>query len=330
MVYNSRNLCLITSYLSLLTYCTTPSFAQRKLEKEKKEILAEGLALYTLILANWTSNDIYYENEYPVSYVKGYLSYKDKDTLKTIFWRETDTASAEYKAKTFRSAEDTGEVADSMPKKFNDLRVIVKTVRYPKIFVSRKNADIQDEEREPTAQEKLLMDFRKMAYDEINSDTSFFKLYAGTQLKAVVMEAGKEMKVYVYSITGKEDVVPIGGDYLLLFDKKEKQLLEKTALHGECLFISTHYRGKSYDASKTTMHKHLQGASELITPTDIATLLLYKSQLEWDEHQVVGETYTCVFTLVDRKLDIIPTAEFEALRKKRVEQEKEEKKANFH
>ena len=38
----------------------------QKPEKEKKAILGEGLALYTLILANWTSNDLYYENEYNI------------------------------------------------------------------------------------------------------------------------------------------------------------------------------------------------------------------------------------------------------------------------
>src|ERR1051326_2668381 len=122
------------------------SFAQRRLEKEKNKILGEGLALYTLILANWTSNDLYYENEYNTNYVKGYLSYRDKDTIKTIFWREIDTASAEYKAKTFQKAGDTGVVAKQQPKKIDDLRIIVKTMCYAKMNVSKKNSAIVDEE----------------------------------------------------------------------------------------------------------------------------------------------------------------------------------------
>lgn len=310
--------------------CLSSAFCQKKLDKAKKEILGEGLALYTLILANWTSNDLYYENEYNTNYVKGYLSYRDKDTIKTIFWREIDTASAEYKAKTFQKAGDTGIVVQQQPKKINDLRVIVKTMRYAKMSVVKKNADIVDEEREPNEKEKLLMDFRAMTYKSISTDTSFFKQYAGVTMRVVPFDAGKEMKVYVYSSVKQEGVVPIGGDYLLIYDKKTKELVEKTTLHDDCIFISTQYKGKSYDASKATIHSHKEGAAELITPTDIATLLLYKSQLEWDEHHVIAGEYTCVFTLIDRKLDIIPTAEFEYLKKKKADSEKEEKKGKMH
>lgn len=282
-----------------------PVFAQKKLEKEKKQIVGEGLALYTLILANWTSNDLYYENEFNTGYIKGYLSYREMDTIKTIFWRETDTTSAEYKAKNFKQAGDTGIVAQQQQKKTEDLRVVVKTICYPKMNVKKTNAEIIDEEeREPAEMEKILMDYRAMVYKAINTDTSFFKLYAGTSLKAVPFDADKEVKVYVYSSIKKEGIVPFGGDYLLVYDKKTNTLIEKTSLHNDCIFISTQYKGKSYDASKATIHTHKEGAAELITPTDIATILLYKSQLEWDEHHVIAGKYTCIFTLVDRKLDI--------------------------
>lgn len=306
------------------------SFSQKKLDKAKKEILGEGLALYTLILANWTSNDLYYENEYPTSYVKGYLSYRDKDTIKTIFWREIDTASAEYKAKNFQKAGDTGIVVHQQPKKTADLRVIVKTMRFKKMNVTKKNSDIADEEREPNEKEKLLMDYRATVYKAMTADTSFFKQYNGVTMRAIPFDAGKEMKVYVYSSVKQEGIVPIGGDYLLVYDKKTKELVEKTDLHEDCIFISVQYKGKSYDASKATLHSHKAGAAELITPTDVATLLLYKSQLEWDEHHVIAGENTCVFTLVDRKLDIIPTAEFEYLKKKKADSEKEEQKGKMH
>ena len=305
--------------------------SQKKLEKEKKQILGEGMALYTLILANWTSNDLYYENEFNTNYIKGYLSYKEKDTIKTIFWREIDTTSAEYKAKNFRQVGDTGIARQQHPKIIEDLRLVVKTICYPKMNVRKTNAEIIDEEeRAPAGKEKILMDYRDMVYHAINADTSFFKLYAGTSLKAVPFDAGKEVKVYVYSSVKKEGIVPFGGDYFLRYDKKTKMLIEKTDLHNDCIFISAQYKGKSYDASKATIHTHKEGVSELITPTDIATLLLYKNRLEWDEHHVVAEKYTSVFTLIDRKLDIIPTAELDYLKKKRIENENEKKKSNMH
>ncbi len=305
-------------------------FSQRKLEKEKNKILTEGLALYTLILANWTSNDLYYENEFNTDYVKGYLSYKDKDTLKTIFWREIDTSSAEYKAKTYNAVGDTGIGTKQKPKQLNDCRVNVKTFRYAKMNLSRKNCSIDEAEREPSEKEKMYMNFRAMTYKEINSDTSFFKHYQDVSLKAIPMEAGKEMKVYVYSSTLKEGVVPIGGDYILTFNRKEKTLTEKTDLHKDFIFISSQYKGHSYDASKSTQHKHKDDAAEFITPTDIATLLLYKSQIQWDEHHVIAGKYTSIFTLQDRNLTIITTAEFDAIKKRKTKHDEKAKNDEMH
>ncbi|HEY4798866.1 MAG TPA: hypothetical protein VII99_07305, partial [Bacteroidia bacterium] len=151
----------------------SPTHAQKKLEKEKNMIMSEGLALYTLILANWTSNDIYYENEFNTAIVKGYLSYKIKDTIKTIFWRELDTTSAEYKAKVFHQVGDTGILAQQAPKKIDDLRIIIKTICYPKLSITKTNAIVTDqEEHGPSEYEKMLMNYRASTYKEIDKDTS--------------------------------------------------------------------------------------------------------------------------------------------------------------
>jgi len=301
------------------------TYAQKISEKDKNKVLTEGLALYTLILANWTSNDLYYESEFNTSIVRGYLSYRDKDTLKTIFWREIDTASTEYKTKAYKKAGDT--VAAEQSSKEIELRWVIKTIRYANMSVSKKNATVPDEEeRVPTEQEKILMDYRKRVHKEIAKDTTFFKLYAGTKLRVVPIDAGKEMKVFVYSSLTKEGIVPIGGDYLLTYNKKENVLVSKEDLHKDCIFISAQYNGKGTDASKSTIHTHKKGTSALITATDIATLLLYKSQLEWDEHHVVSDKYTSIFSLVDRKLDIMLTKDFDALRVKKTVKENEAKK----
>lgn len=303
--------------------------AQKVSEKDKAKVMTEGLALYTIILANWTSNDLYYENEFNTSIIKGYLSYRDKDTMKTIFWRQIDTTSAEYKTKTYKKAGDT--VAAEQSTKALELKWVVKSVHYKNMSVSKKNAVIPElEERVPTEYEKMLIDYRERAYKEISKDTAFFKLYAGTKLRAVPIDAGKEIKVYIYSSLMQEGAIPIGGDYLLVYNKKENILVSKEDLHKECIFLSTQYAGKSSDAGKATSHKHKAGTSPLITPTDIATLLLYKSQLEWDEHHVVSDKFTSIYTLVDRKLDIMLTKDFEAIRAKKTEKENDAKKYQPH
>ncbi|MBI4947849.1 MAG: hypothetical protein HY840_15775 [Bacteroidetes bacterium] len=310
--------------------CLTSLYAQKKVEKEKREILGEGIALYTIILANWTSNDLYYENEFSTSGIKGYLSYKDKDTLKTIFWREIDTSSAEYKAKNYRQAADTGVIAEQNLKKISDLRVITKTFSYEKMNVTKKNVNIIEDEREPTTYEIMMMDFRSMAYDEMRKDTAFYTEYQGTALKAVPVDMGKKIKVYIYSASTSEDFVPFGGDYFILYKKKEKELVERKKLHNRIIMISSLYKGKASDASKVTYHKHKGDSPELITPTDIATLLLYKTIIDWDEHHVISDEYTCIFTLIDRKLNVISTKEYEHLNKKKALREKEEKKLSLH
>lgn len=306
------------------------AFAQKKVtDKDKDKVFLEGLALYTLILGNWTSNDLYYENEFNTDIVSGYLTYRDKDTLKTIFWREIDTASVEYKTKTYKKAGDT--VAAQQSNKALELRWVVKTVRYKSINVTKKNASIADEEeRVPSTYEKMLIDYRDKAYKAIKADTAFFKQYEGTKLRAVPIDAGKEMRVYIYSSTTKEGVVPIGGDYLLVYDKKTNTLVSKEDLHKDFMFISTQYRGKKNDVSKATIHNHKPGTAALITPTDIATLLLYKSLLEWDEHHVVSDKYTSIFSLVDRKLDVMLTKDFEAIKAQKTQKDNESKKYDTH
>lgn len=305
-----------------------PLHAQKISEKDKNKVMVEGLALYTLILANWTSNDLYYENEFNTGVVKGYLSYRDKDTVKTIFWRETDTTSAAYKSTLIKNVGDSASPKADQP---HELTWVVKTIRYRNMSVTKTNSSIADEEeRVPTSKEKMLIEFRSMAYEEIRKDTSFFKLYAGTKHRAVLLETGKEMKVYIYSSVVKEGIVPIGGDYLIVYDKKQKILLSKEDLHKDCIFISTQYSGKQSDASKATIHTHKKDVSELITPTDIATLLLYKSQLEWDEHHVISDKNTSIFTLIDKKLAIMSTNDYKQLKNQKTEAENVEKKSKMH
>ncbi len=317
--YSAMRYALFFCFSFLISFQGT---AQKKItEKEKAQTITEGMALYTLILTNWTSNDLYYENEFNANIVSGYLSYRDKDTLKTIFWREIDTASAEYKTKTFKNVGDT--VSDESSKKI-ELLWVVKTMKYKNMRASKSNAAIlEEEERVPTEYEKMLIDYRAQVYKEIAKDTLFFKLYAGTKLRVVPIDAGKEIKVFIYSSLMKEGVLPIGGDYLLVYNKKDNVLISKEDLHQDCIFLSAEYHGSSGDASKATSHKHKPGTSPLITPTDIATLLLYKGQLQWDEHHVIGEKYTSIYSLVDKKLDVMLTKDYEALKELKKDKDKE-------
>src|SRR5688572_6179800 len=72
--------------------------AQKPSKKKMQEIKDEGTALYTLEHANEVSLDVFYENEYDKKGIKGYFSYKDGDTIKTLFYGKVDTNAINFKS----------------------------------------------------------------------------------------------------------------------------------------------------------------------------------------------------------------------------------------
>jgi len=90
--------------------------------------------------------------------------------------------------------------------------------------------------------------------------------------------------------------VVFGNDYLITFDNKG-EIKEKKALHHNIIIIdATGKEGKELSAS---MHTHLPKTGELMTATDLCTLMLYCPYVQWRQHYVVTSKYVSLYDCED-------------------------------
>lgn len=131
------------------------------------------------------------------------------------------------------------------------------------------------------------------ALEAIGKDTRF-KTYTNTNFNLIPMISDGERKVYVLTGPQKTGVVIFGNDYLLTFDKKNN-LKERKQLHRNILAIE--YEEKSGDDASevTTLHTHTPETGDLITATDICTLLLYEKYAKWKQHTVISANYVSIW-----------------------------------
>lgn len=236
------------------------------------EILAEGKLLFRLEKASWNSTDDFL-SRFPGKreITGGYVSYEsDNHKITTIFFSQANN--------------------DSL------------LVRYEFDVISDAPLKIDTAQLEITALEKDLIEMRRDANNQIisNSD-NFFTFYKNTSLNLIPVITEKERRVFILTGPQVSDVVIIGNDYLLEYNKKNK-LTAKKKIHNSML----QYPYKSDDPEnplKSTFHSHV--LSEYISSTDICTLLLYKNYVEWKQHYVVSKKYISVFDMEKESLLIL-------------------------
>ncbi len=302
----------VLAFLFLLQ--TLISIAQKVNPKIQMEVMGEGTGLYNLQLANWTSTDAFYDNEMEKERVRGYVSYKDKDTVKTIFYTEIDTTRIDP------SAPDTSSAEEKVKRR---IKQIFFTCKY-KGTVSKNSLKVNAIERYPTTYETMLIKTKIKVGDIIKNDSSFFRQYGETKLSALLLDVGKKMKAYIITTTNIQGVIPLGNDYLIVIDQKTGEVESKIKLHENFIPISTQYIKKKGDKIKSSYHNHKEGSSDYITATDYCTLLLHKKEVNWDEHHVYTPKFTCIFTPQDSKLQIIPNKEYKKITGKKIIDENEE------
>lgn len=290
-------------YLFAFALILSPcAWSQKASQKTADKILEEGQVLYTLEMANVTSLDVFYDKEYDPKLAKGYFSFFDKDTIKTIFYREIDTASAMFKAN------------DSLKKLIKDrfdLLIVSKTMRYLNKNINKQKVYVFENDRKITDYEKKLFDIRFKIFKLFNDDPVMFVKYEKSNLSIVIRDHKKHFEAWVTNVFSDLSFVPVGNDYWFKFDK-EGNLLEKKVLHKKLIPLDPMYYGKKNDEVKATYHNHKgEEAEEFITPTDVCVLLLFKPSLKWDMHYVYGEKYVSVFNLYKNTLSIIDKKTFE-------------------
>lgn len=245
---------------------------QENLLKKTEPIVAEGKLLYKSEMASWYGTDLFLENYKEKNNIGGYFSYTENDTAKCIFFSKSE-----------------------VPK-------VLGTISFDKTY-NIKTAQTDFSERNFTKPENDLYEIRKLALQEIQSDT-LFKIYENTSLNLVPLITEKEKKVYVLTGPKNNGVVIFGNDYLLTFDNKNK-LISKKQLHKNIIPIEygkVETDGKEIEA---TLHSHLPETGDFITATDICTLMLYEKFTNWKSHNVVSKKYLSIWDCKTDELNII-------------------------
>lgn len=249
---------------------TTFSFGQKS-----DEILEEGKLLYRLEKASWYGTDLFLEQfSHKKDVAGGYLSYQnEKKQIVNIFFERN-----------------------------NPSRILV---RFEFENLPQKNfVKIDTLNAIATQQEIDLIELREVAARTLyeNKD-GFFSTYENASLNLIPLIRNGKKQVFILTGPQISNVVILGNDYLLTYNNKNK-LTKKEKLHNTLL----QFQGKSDDPEKpivSAQHSHV--LSDLITSTDICTLLLYRDFVEWKQHYVISKKYVSIFDLEKESLTVITT-----------------------
>lgn len=275
---------MIKKTLILIAFCISSiTYGQ-----DSDEILAEGKLLFRLEKASWNGTDDFLLR-FPDkrNLIGGYLSYEsDNHKIMTIFFSKenNDSLFVRYQF-------------DSIP----DTPLVIDTV----------NLNV-------TSYEKDLIEIRQDAIQRISSNSdNFFTFYKNTSLNPIPLIKDKERKVFVLTGPQVSNLVIIGNDYLLEYDKKNK-LKNEIQIHKSLL----QYPYKSDDPDnklESTFHSHV--VSDYINSTDICTLLLYKNYVEWKQHYVMSKKCVSIFDMEKENLAIITRKAWDKIYKHQSEKE---------
>ena len=260
-------------FFLFLTFVSLSAGAQTDLQTRIKTIVDEGKRLYRSEMASWYGTDLFLVNYKSRTNVGGYFSFTTKeDVSKCIFFSKGEK-----------------------PK-------VIGTISFDKTF-NPELAKIDLNEREFTANENDLYVLRKVALATINTDT-LFKRYSNTDLNLIPLVYNNEKKVYVLTGPKQGGAVILGNDYLMTFDSNN-QLIARKPLHKN--IIPVPYAGKQSDGTEivSTIHSHLPETGDLITSTDICTLMLYEKFAKWKSHKVVSQKYLSTWDCAKDELTVV-------------------------
>lgn len=260
-----------TLFLILFALLSLSIFSQKSVDQQIESIKKEGVKLYKSEMASWYGTDIFIEQYQNKENIGGYLSYSEKDKNICIFYSNSNK-----------------------PK-------VIGTIAFDDSFdITKANIDLT--ERAFNSTENQLYILRKKAQDIIyNDETSFFQHYENTKFNLIPLIEKEVSKVYLLTGPSISNVVVFGNDYLLTFNK-QNELIDKKALHKNIIPIEFGEEGENIES---TMHSHLPETGDLMTATDICTLMLYGKFTSWKKHLVVSEKYLNIWNMADDSYHIM-------------------------
>lgn len=256
---------LVTIILLFISICGYST------EPDGAKALALGKKMFRLEKASWSSTD-HFLAAYPgrVDSIGGYLSYMaDDGYVYSIFYSRFDSSNilARYKF-------------DGLPGKMP------------------KSVDI-DECRATELELSLIMMRQDALKQVLGSVDGFFSYYENTSFNFIPIIEKNTRVVYIVTAPREHGYVLLGNDYKLTYNRKYK-LKKKEKLHNTIIKLPySNEKGKI----ETTMYSHV--LSEIIDPTDICTLLLYRELVDWDKHIVLGKRFVSIFDMTKEKITVM-------------------------
>ena len=247
---------------------------------DASKILEEGKMLYALEKTSVVATThfiTYFPND--ADKATGYLSYFNGDEISTIFYDMFD--SSQIMARYHFAASDPDHIT-GIP----ETKRLIPTDLENDLIILREKA---------------------VAKIKLNKD-GYYTFYDGVAFTLLPVINKAERSVYVLSGSKMGDVIILGNDYRIKFDKNNKYRgVER--IHKSLIKLST--KAGMDTTQNATLHTHL--ISEAIDPTDICTLLLYRDQVEWDLHYVMSKKYVSVFDLKTQKLVIVKAKDWKKI-----------------
>ena len=234
-------------------------------------ITAKGKKLYHSEMASWYGTDIFVEKfKETTNQSGGYFSYEVPPFTRCVFFSR-----------------------DEIPK-------ALVTISFDSTYQTT-TAQVDDKQRDLTADETILFTLRKKTMAIIRQD-SLFKTYNNTDFNVIPLIDNGSREVYVLTGPKATGVVIFGNDYLLSFDQ-DNNLVNKTRIHRN--IIPVNYSQKK-EKEVGAIHMHLPDTGEFMTATDICTLLLYEKFAKWEQHIVVSEKWLSIWSCTTDHLTIVP------------------------
>lgn len=249
------------------------------------KIIEEGKMLFNTEITSSYGYEIFKDNyKGDKNKVGGYFSYysKDKNQFINVFYNNENNPKIIHTTR-FQNETNTKEYEN----------------------INKENVKKENVLREMTDFENDLYIMRKKSLDLLPKDT-LFKNYDNTNINVIPFVYNGEKKVYLITVAAIPNVVTLGNDYELKFDKSNN-IISKKKLHTDILavdFGNDKNRGITY-------HTHLKSTGDYFTVTDIANLLLFGKNAGWLQHYLVSENWVTMWDVSNEKFTIKTKKDFD-------------------
>jgi len=262
--------------LSLICICCTTFVAAQS----EKDIVAEARKLYKIEMASWHGTAMFM-GKFPKKQAtsRGYFSYVDGKRITCLFFSN-----------------------DSIPK-------TVVTMSFDTTY-NDQMAKVDTVQRSLTENENSLLAIRQEAWDRIQSDSTF-QFYNGLIPNIVPLADAKGKRAYIFTAPSMDSIVVFGNDYLLIFDAGNK-IQDIKRIHKNVTPIE-YGKKRNGDLITSTTHMHFPETGEMLTPTDICTVMLYEKTAGWQEHIAISRNAVSIWNCQKDKLTNMPLIAWQKL-----------------